>query len=636
MTAQYRNAALTRRIAILLVILLAAGLRFHHLEAQSLWNDEGATVAMIHRPPDAILANTAADIHPPGYYLLLKGWAALAGESEFALRAFSALAGILTVALAYALGRRLFGGMAGLWAALLLAVNTFALFYAQEARMYAQLGLLATTSMWVFVGWLAAWERSVKRLPGRRQLLALALINAAGLYTQYAYPFTMLAQGIVFLLWLGGRLLRRRAGRDVHLSLIRIVGLYTAANVVTLALFLPWLDEAIRQVTGWPNGGQDAGPITVATTLVYGQTARGGVSWVAVFGALILAAAGLWLYRARPLLVLPVVWAALPTGAFLLLRLQPDDMKQLLPAVSAVALWLGAGAAALWRDNCLTPRLLAMAGTAILAITLVTGLPPFYHDAGFARDDYRAMAARITADPRPGDAIILDGPGQGEVWSYYYEGEAPVYALPWGGDEATRATLDTILQERERIFVLFWGDMEQDPRQLVESALDAGAFEVGSQWYGNVRFVTYATGSGTASGAPDEILDARFGDHIVLHGYALDRTTYQPGDVVTLTLFWTTETALDIRYKVFVHLYAAAGDPPLAQHDGEPGGGQAWTTTWQPGDIIIDRHGVPIPQDLPPGTYLLGVGLYDGRDPNARLSAAQGERLPLLTLDLNG
>ena len=45
---------------------------------------------------------SAADIHPPGYYALLAGWRVLTGESEFALRALSAFASILSAAAAFA------------------------------------------------------------------------------------------------------------------------------------------------------------------------------------------------------------------------------------------------------------------------------------------------------------------------------------------------------------------------------------------------------------------------------------------------------------------------------------------------------------------------------------------------------
>ncbi len=606
--------------AVLLAILLAAGLRFHRLDAQSLWNDEGASVAMAHRPLAEILPNAAADIHPPGYYALLAGWVRLAGDSEFALRALSALQSVLTVALACALGRRLFGRGAGLAAALLLAVNTFAIYYAQEARMYAQLGLLATAGMWALALWLA---RAGRGSTGVRPLLALTLINAAGLYTHYAYPLTMLAQGVLFLGWWARR-------RD-----LRALGLYAAANAITLLLFAPWAGHAIRQVTTWPNVGAGAGAEAVLRVLAFGLTAQDGVGWTGALGALALAG-GLALYRRRALL--PPLWAGILAGSFLLLGLRADDLKQLLPAATAAALWLGAGAVALWRAAGLLPRALAILGSASLAVTLVGGLPPLYNDLAYARDDYRAMAARVLAQARPEDAVILNGPGQGEVWAYYYRGAAPVYPLPrglGGDDAATRAEVERILADHRRVFVLYWGEGERDPNRVVEATLTAQAFQVDSRWYGDVRFVLYAA-QGQAATAPTDILDVRFGGHITLHGFALDRTAHRPGEVLTLTLFWRTDAPLQARYKVFVHLYADPDAPPPAQHDSEPGGGLAPTVSWTPGQTIIDRHGVLLPPTLPPGDYTLAVGLYRADDPGARLPTAQGERLPLATVRVAG
>src|SRR5258708_37045860 len=97
----------------LLIVLLAALLRFHMIDHQSLWNDEGNTLRLIERPINELLVNASHDIHPPGYYLVLKGWWSLTGESEFALRAFSALAGMLSVACVFALRRSLFAPEGG-------------------------------------------------------------------------------------------------------------------------------------------------------------------------------------------------------------------------------------------------------------------------------------------------------------------------------------------------------------------------------------------------------------------------------------------------------------------------------------------------------------------------------------------
>ncbi|MGB4872356.1 MAG: hypothetical protein WBP47_20040 [Candidatus Promineifilaceae bacterium] len=93
-------------MALVVVLLwLAMGLRFHNLGAQSFWNDEGNSARLSERTIQLIIEGTASDIHPPLYYLLLRGWRELFGDSEFGLRSLSAFAGLLVVPLAMALAR---------------------------------------------------------------------------------------------------------------------------------------------------------------------------------------------------------------------------------------------------------------------------------------------------------------------------------------------------------------------------------------------------------------------------------------------------------------------------------------------------------------------------------------------------
>ncbi len=185
------------RLLLLLILLLAAALRFHCLDAQSFWNDEGNTARLVERPLSLIIAGAAGDIHPPGYYLLLHAWRAATGESEFALRAFSVLCGWLTVALAAALGRKAGGDPAAIGAALFVAVNPLAVYYSQEARMYALLGLAGALALWSGTQLIAA--------PSWKHAAALAAAVALGLYTQYAFVFALAGLNLAFGVdWLWG------------------------------------------------------------------------------------------------------------------------------------------------------------------------------------------------------------------------------------------------------------------------------------------------------------------------------------------------------------------------------------------------------------------------------------------------
>ena len=129
-------------ILILIILPLAAALRLYRLSGQSLWADEGNSVALARLGFIEIAQRTAFDIHPPFYYWLLKGWISFFGDSEIGLRSLSVVLGIGLVFLVGMLGLRYFGAAAGMVAAGLAAVSPFQIYYAQETRMYMLLAVL--------------------------------------------------------------------------------------------------------------------------------------------------------------------------------------------------------------------------------------------------------------------------------------------------------------------------------------------------------------------------------------------------------------------------------------------------------------------------------------------------------------
>jgi len=85
----------------------------------------------------------------PLYYLGLHFWMAL-GRSEFMLRLPSVFFSVSTIPVLYALGKRLFDTRVGVTAALLFAIHGASIEYAQEARTYSLVVLLATLSYLYF------------------------------------------------------------------------------------------------------------------------------------------------------------------------------------------------------------------------------------------------------------------------------------------------------------------------------------------------------------------------------------------------------------------------------------------------------------------------------------------------------
>jgi hypothetical protein len=88
----------------------------------------------------------------------------------------------------------------------------------------------------------------------------------------------------------------------------------------------------------------------------------------------------------------------------------------------------------------------------------------------------------------------------------------------------------------------------------------------------------------------------------------------EPGDIIKLRLGWRSLEYAEESYTVFVHLIDQA-NRPLVALDYTPLGGAApthlWIPKWLPGQAYTDPYRLEIPADLPPGTYLIEVGLYE-------------------------
>ena len=104
-----------------------------------------------------------------------------------------------------------------------------------------------------------------------------------------------------------------------------------------------------------------------------------------------------------------------------------------------------------------------------------------------------------------------------------------------------------------------------------------------------------------------------------------------PAELLPVTLTWQTIGPVPQNLTAFVHLLGRSPDDPTplkAQHDAIPCAGGYPTTRWQAGEYVVDNHVVALPPDIPPGQYLLGIGLYETG--SLQPIAAAGENLTAL------
>ncbi len=584
------------RFALLLLILLAFFLRFYRLSAQSFWNDEGNSARIAERSLKLILEGAAADIHPPGYYLLLHYWRALCGHSEFALRAFSALAGVMSVVFTFLLGRRLFGVQVGLLAALMGAISPLAIYYAQEARMYAFLGMISVLSTYFMI--------SASYLP-------YLLTCVAGLYTHYAFPFVLFVHSLLAGLWWLTEGRRLPGWQRRVLTWIALYG-------VMAALYLPWLPIAFRSVTGWPAAEREYRLVEalpeVLRVLTLGLTLPPAEAGFALVSVTLLLMIALWPRgngKVWPGVTGMALYLAVPVFLIFALKLyKPEWLKFLIIVLPPAHILIARGAENAAR---LVARRFPFSTVLSVLVLLPCLLPVFsslhhlYFDPVYARDDYRGIAAFITARVRPGDAIILNAPNQWEVFTYYYP-DRDVHPAPYRPEPSEVENFLVPLAERyRRFFVLYWGDAESDPGRLVESWLAGHTYKAADSWHGRVRLSLY--GVAPLPESPTGNVYGCFGGEMCLLGYALPDFRFRAGDIVPVSLFWRARGEIAGRYKVTVQLLNSSGEL-VAQCDTEPRGGLSPTDQWREGFALTDRYGILLPSDLMPGRYALIVAVY--------------------------
>ena len=166
---------------------------------------------------------------------------------------------------------------------------------------------------------------------------------------------------------------------------------------------------------------------------------------------------------------------------------------------------------------------------------------------------------------------------------------------------------------------------------LPEVLPDATVTGEWQDWNGDLSARVYTRPAGSLpSRPPQNPVAAPLGDGIRLVGYDLLPGDPHPGGILYVQLHWAVDSPPTQDWTVFVHLLAPVELPDegwtlMAGKDSPPGNDSLVTTRWQTGWLILDEYQVPLPADLPPGTYALEIGLY--RADGAHLPAAGSIRL---------
>jgi mannosyltransferase len=417
---------------LLLGLILVGGilLRWGQLGAQSLWLDEGMTAWLVTVPLGEMVAFMRQDASFPLLFVLLKPWVALFGDSEMALRGFSALMATIAMGVFYRLCLGLLIQPAAVVGSMLLmAVSVTQIQYAREARYYALLSLLLLIMLDAVRTWLT-----------NRSRIAMAVLIFCGAASLYTHQISIVHIAVLNLGWLA--MPGNVAFRDRIWPII-------LSNVAMAVLFLPWLGVVIEQVR-WVRASfwvevPDRFDLLHSLAVITGLKpialaslggARPALSvdahvWAGVAMVLLVITSVLALVARPRVAGAMLIVALLPViGLYLYSHLgQPLFLERLfVPASPLVALLAGA---------MLTRRFTAFVGWPLVVVLIhLSILSIIAFERYEQKEQWRQAFAHVQAMPRDRARLMIFVTAEGQVVFDYYARRL-ASDPPW--DDATGA-----------------------------------------------------------------------------------------------------------------------------------------------------------------------------------------------------
>lgn len=224
---------LSPRTLLIWGLIMASGaiLLFTGITNESLWYDESYTGALVKQSLADIINITGGDNHPPLYYLILRIFTWIFGNTVFSLRAFSVIGALSLAALGIGPVRRAMGDRTGILFTILTLTMPITISMAQEARMYTWAAFLVTGS--ALYGYFCHNEGKTK------DWILFGVFSATAAYTHY---YALLAIMFIWAIIFAAMIIKKKK---------LLPYLYTATAMVIA--YIPWLFKllgAVNRVKG--------------------------------------------------------------------------------------------------------------------------------------------------------------------------------------------------------------------------------------------------------------------------------------------------------------------------------------------------------------------------------------------------
>ena len=159
-------------------------------KADGLWNDEYVSYMITAKPFfNGFLDGIKSQCHMPFYYLYLKFFMSVFGQSDILLRLTSVIAGVAAIPVMYFIGKEKDNTLAYLCSGF-TAISSFLIYYSQEVRLYSILFLFSALSL--------LYTIKIIKNPVRKNFILYILFNFLILFT-HTIGFVFVFFNLIFL-----------------------------------------------------------------------------------------------------------------------------------------------------------------------------------------------------------------------------------------------------------------------------------------------------------------------------------------------------------------------------------------------------------------------------------------------------
>ncbi|UUX91328.1 glycosyltransferase family 39 protein [Methanoplanus endosymbiosus] len=425
------------------LIIIGIILRLYNLSFNSLWLDEATTLNYARRSLFEIFESSIiSEFHPPLFYwiehLMLNF-----GETEFILRFWPAVFGILAIPIFYLIGCEIKNREVGIISALLITISPFAIFYSQDARSYTMTLFFFSLSLLCYL--YALKEKNVK------WWIIFGLTSALALWSHY---YVIIGTGILMI---HAIITNYKEFRNNKSSCkIFLIGLLSFL-IISLPLIFVLYQRYLALSEKAPTSGI-LGISLISASFEYFS----GYNWyIAVMFILLFLIGTLYLMRENlsysililgliivPLIFSVIISAKIPTN--------PRYLIYLLPVF-----YIGIGLSYVPLKNIIKNNKFIYVFMAFLILINIPFMATYY--TGYSKNDWKGFSENLNGITENGDIIVVIPGYMVQPLNYYYSNSSDRTIELLASSHETLMDINKKYPEKTKYYIMTGDIMAADP-----------------------------------------------------------------------------------------------------------------------------------------------------------------------------